>query len=227
MSAIVKEIYEIIKSSFEANANTDNAEKMSAYLKGHFTMYGIKSPLRKELLKPIHKEVKRLEPKEFKELISMLWAADERDFQYAAMEFLQKNKRKLNSEDLGLIEHLISHKSWWDSVDMLASHMAGHLLKTDLELRDTWVEKWMQSGNMWLQRTCIIFQLKYAQQVDFDLLKSVILELKSTNEFFIQKAIGWSLRQYAKFNPIAVKEFVSENEDLSNLARREALKHFL
>lgn len=227
MSDIVNEIYEIIQSSFEANGNADNAEKMAAYLKGHFTMYGIKSPLRKELLKPIHKEVKRLEREEFIKLIKLLWAADERDFQYAGMEFLQKNKRKLNSDDLGFIEHLISNKSWWDSVDMLASHMAGHLLKSDLDLRDVWIEKWMQSGNMWLQRTCLIFQLKYAHQADFDLLKSVILDLKSINEFFIQKAIGWSLRQYAKYNPVAVKEFVSENEDLSNLARREALKHFL
>ena len=222
----VKDIISIIKSSFEENANPHNAKAMEAYMKGQFKLYGIKAPLRKSILKPIYPEVKRLERKEFLVLIERLWSAEQRDYQYAAMEFLQKNKKKLTAEDVGFIESLITRKSWWDSVDMLASHMVGHLFKNDLALRDEWIERWMQSGNMWLQRTCLIFQLKYAQQQDFDLMKALILELKPINEFFIQKAIGWSLRQYARFNPVAVQEFVEENVDLSNLAKREALKHF-
>ncbi len=110
---------------------------------------------------------------------------------------------------------------------MLASHMIGYLFKADKDLRNKWIQKWMASDNMWLQRTCLIFQLKYASEIDLDLLKALILELKSINQFFIQKAIGWSLRQSARFYPEEVQEFVEENEDLSGLAKREALKHFL
>ena len=216
-----------IKSSFEANSNEDNAIKMEAYLKGRFKMYGIKSPLRKEILKPFYPEVKGLNKENFVELINALWDSDYRDYQYAAMEFLQRNKKKLHHEDVEFIERFITTKSWWDSVDMLASHMIGYLFKSNIELRDKWIEKWMGSDNIWLQRTCLIFQLKYAQQIDFDLLRSLIHELKHINEFFIQKAIGWSLRQYARFDPASVQAFVSENPDLSNLARREALKHFM
>ena len=227
MNKEVEFIIQEITNLFVANANVEYALKMSAYLKERFITYGIKSPLRKELLKPFHSEVKKLENKEFRLLIKQLWKKEHRDYHYAAMDFLQKNKKKLDDTDLQMIENLISTNSWWDSVDMLASHMVGHLLKNDIKLRDQWINRWMLSDNLWLQRTCLIFQLKYAQETDFDLLKANILELKPINEFFIQKAIGWSLRQYARFDPIGVQEFVSENDDLSNLARREALKHFL
>jgi len=76
-----------------------------------------------------------------------------------------------------------------------------------------------------LQRVCIIFQLKYKNEVDTELLFKYILELKHSNEFFIQKASGWALRQYSKFNPDVVVEFIRENQDLSNLTKREGLKY--
>ena len=227
MNTIIEYILSEIQSSFEGNSNVVNARKMEAYLKGHFKMYGIKSPLRKDILKPFYSEVRVLEKDDFIQLINLLWDKQYRDYQYAAMEFLQRNKKKLDAHDIGFIERLIITKSWWDSVDMLASHMIGHLFKNDIDLRNKWIEKWMASENLWLQRTCLIFQLKYAKETDLDLIKSLVLELKPINEFFIQKAIGWSLRQSARFYPDQVKEFVGENEDLSSLARREALKYFI
>lgn len=83
----------------------------------------------------------------------------------------------------------------------------------------------MDSENIWLQRTCLIFQLRYKKETDFELMQSYIIRLAAQKEFFIRKAIGWALRQYAKENPEAVKDFIARQE-LSNLSKREALKHF-
>lgn len=227
MNGEVEFILSEIKSSFEENADIGSAIKMEAYMKGKFKMYGIKTPLRKDILKPFYNEVKVLSKSNLLSLVNELWDAEQRDYQYTAMEFLQRNKKKFDINDIPFFERLLVDKSWWDSIDMLASHMVGHVFKMDTRIRDRWLEKWMTSNNMWLQRTCLIFQLKYAKETDLDLLKSLILELKPINEFFIQKAIGWSLRQAARFYPDDVVAFVEENHDLSNLAKREALKHFL
>lgn len=227
MNKEVDFIYSEIKSLFEENADIDNAVKMEAYMKGHFKLYGIKTPLRKKILKPFYPEVKALSKPNLISLVNHLWDAEQRDFQYVAMEFLQRNKKVFNVEDIAFLERLLVTKSWWDSIDMLASHMVGHVFKMDSNIRDKWLEKWMSSGNIWLQRTCLIFQLKYAKETDLDLLKTLILELKPIKEFFIQKAIGWSLRQAARFYPNEVIAFVEENDEMSNLAKREALKHFL
>lgn len=227
MKKEVEFIFSEIKALFEENSDTDNAIKMEAYMKGHFKMYGIKTPLRKDLLKPFYAEAKALSKPDLISLVNQLWNAEQRDYQYTAMEFLQRNKKKFVIDDIDFLERLLVTKSWWDSIDMLASHMIGHVFKMDIKIRDKWLEKWMASDNMWLQRTCLIFQLKYAKETDLDLLKSLILELKPINEFFVQKAIGWSLRQAARFYPADVIAFVEENEGLSNLAKREALKHFL
>ena len=220
-------LFDELKKDFVLHANPNSAIAMKAYMKDKFDMYGIKTPIRKDILKPYYPEVKSLNKNDFIELIKLLWAGKQRDYQYTAMEFLQRNKKKLDVSDIPFIEGLLIAKPWWDSIDMLASHMVGHLFKDDIDTRNIWVEKWMASDNMWLQRTCLIFQLKYANEIDLDLLKALILELKSINQFFIQKAIGWSLRQSARFYPEEVQEFVEENEDLSRLAKREALKHFL
>ena len=220
-------LFDELKKDFVLHANPNSAIAMKAYMKDKFDMYGIKTPIRKDILKPYYPEVKSLNKNDFIELIKLLWAGKQRDYQYTAMEFLQRNKKKLDVSDIAFIEGLLIAKPWWDSIDMLASHMVGHLFKDDIDTRNIWVEKWMASDNMWLQRTCLIFQLKYASEIDLDLLKALILELKSINQFFIQKAIGWSLRQSARFYPEEVQKFVEETEDLSGLAKREALKHFL
>jgi len=223
MNASIDYILSELSSSFEENSNDDNAIKMEAYLKGQFKLYGIKAPLRKAILKPFYPEVKLLNRDDFKVLINKLWDEDHRDHQYAAMEFLQKNKKKLDANDVPFIERFIVTKSWWDSVDMLASHMVGHLFRSNMDLRNKWIEKWMLSDNIWLQRTCLIFQLKYHKETDLDLLKSLILELKPINEFFIQKGIGWALRDHSKEHPQVVMDFIKKNK-IEGLAKREGLK---
>ena len=124
---------------------------------------------------------------------------------------------------IDLYEKLIIQKSWWDSVDGLAATQVGGHFKKYPGLIGEYTAKWMDSGNIWPQRTCLLFQLKYKDNTDFELLTSFIEPLAGSKEFFIRKAIGWALRQYSKFNPQVVVDYL-EVQQLSNLSRREALK---
>ena len=140
------------------------------------------------------------------------------------MKFYQNSNPKVPLDHfIGLFEQLIITKSWWDSVDGLASWMVGEHFKRFPHQRDQYIDKWMKSGNMWLQRTCLLFQLGYKDKTDEILMGSIIMSLNGSKEFFIDKAIGWILREYSKTDFQAVINFVDNNE-LSNLSKREALK---
>jgi len=118
---------------------------------------------------------------------------------------------------------MVLHKSWWDTVDFIASHLMGSYFKTYPEYRQTFVDKWLDSGNIWLQRCALLFQLKYREQFDTELLVNIIHQLLGSKDFFINKAIGWILREYSKRNPQWVMEFINQTE-LHSLSRKEALK---
>jgi 3-methyladenine DNA glycosylase AlkD len=142
------------------------------------------------------------------------------------MDFMAKWKdNDILLEDYNFIEFLLTNHSWWDSVDTLASNYLGRYLRLFPEQREVVIKSWRKSENMWLRRSCLIFQLRYKSQTNFELLKSLIFEFMHEKEFFIQKAIGWSLREYAKTNPVSVRNFVEES-GIQGLAKREALKHF-
>jgi 3-methyladenine DNA glycosylase AlkD len=181
-------------------ANPKAALEMKQYMRNQFEFFGVNRLLE-------------------------LWHTPQREAQYIALEFCKQKSIAQHSLAIPLAEQLICTKSWWDTVDMLASHMVGITLFNFPNLKAEYIVKWLNSEDIWLNRTAILFQLFYKEETDFQLLKHCILTLKHKNEFFIQKAIGWSLRQYAKSNPDEVFEFVEQTE-LSNLAKREALKHF-
>ncbi|MEZ4888313.1 MAG: DNA alkylation repair protein [Chitinophagales bacterium] len=122
------------------------------------------------------------------------------------------------------MEFMIVHKSWWDSVDTTAKWV-GVFFKKYPTMTKPVTKRWITSDNMWLQRMAIIFQLAYKKDTDVDLLFEYVLRKSDSKEFFIQKAIGWALRQYAKTDANAVWRFVDVT-DLAPLSRREALKHF-
>lgn len=139
------------------------------------------------------------------------------------LDLMAKYKNKLSKEDIGLLEYLITNKSWWDSVDFIASTMVGaYFIKFPNEIQSV-IPRWMKSESMWLKRTCIIFQLKYRDKVDLKLLSTVIIKCLGSKEFFINKAIGWALREVSKTNAEWVIDFANKYE-LSGLSRREALR---
>jgi 3-methyladenine DNA glycosylase AlkD len=144
---------------------------------------------------------------------------------YCAIEILIKNlKNNYIKDDIQLIEKLITTNSWWDSVDFLAKYLLGNYLLQFPEETDSVILKLSSSENMWLNRSAILFQLGYKEKTNFDVLKLVCEKHKMSTEFFIQKAIGWALREYAKTDPQAVRDFVSSS-NLKKLSEKEALKN--
>lgn len=194
-------------------------------MRGQYEYFGLKSDQRKEIQKlffgRMNTEIALVNRWEF---VRELWEKPQRELLYFAMDWVNAFKPKtLKKEDITEIHFLLTNKSWWDSVDILASNILG---KYHLQFPDNqtdWLPDWRLSENFWLRRSCMIYQLKYKDKTDFELLKSLIKENLHDKEFFIQKAIGWTLRQYGKFQPDLVVEFV-EQENIQGLARREALK---
>jgi 3-methyladenine DNA glycosylase AlkD len=196
---------------------------MKAYMRGQYEYFGIASPERRIIFAE-HKKKYGLIPGDIlNETVKACWQASEREYQYFAMEMLNKVSKKSNPEIIQLYEYMISEKSWWDTIDFIAANLVGSYFKKYPELINSKTAEWMDSDNMWLQRTCLIFQLKYKGQLDTELMESFILKLKDSKQFFIRKAIGWILREYSKTNPEYVKNFV-QNNSLSGLSHVEALK---
>lgn len=208
---------------FRQNANPENAEPMAKYMKNLFPYLGIKTPERREITKKFFKEYGLPEITELEEIIRDLWELPEREFQYFAIGLLVKFKDKVDKNIIELYEYLITTKSWWDSVDGIASWLVGSLFQRLPEMIEIYAPKWIKSGNMWLQRTVILFQLNYKDKTDEMLLGMSIMSVADSKEFFIQKAIGWALREYSKTDAQAVINFV-ENNKLAPLSKREALK---
>ena len=212
-----------IINKFEENKNEENSQAMKKYMKDKFEFLGIKSPLRKELQREFLKEIDKKAPID-KSLVQILWKEDEREYQYLAIDYLVKEKKKLQRKDMIFLEELITTKSWWDSVDLIASHLVGEICKMYPELVDEYILKWSTDEDMWLRRTSILYQLKYKGNLDVEILEKVIKANSNDGEFFIRKAIGWSLREYSKTNREWVRDFIDNNE-LSNLSVREASKY--
>ena len=207
---------EALLSEFESGANLDIAIGQKAYMKDKFDFYGLKSPIRKKLQKPFLLKEELPLKNDLDELLMTLWQQPQREVQYFAQELLQKYTKQFEKEDVSLIEYMITTKSWWDTVDFIASNILGSYFIKFPKLRSIYVTKWISSNNMWLQRSALLFQLKYKNDVDVELLSFAIQSLLGSKEFFINKAIGWSLRQYGKFNPEWVLEFAN-NTNLENL----------
>lgn len=208
---------------FEASRNNDYASGMKSYMKGQFDYYGIQTAVRREILRNHTKTFGLPGQDEFTTIIREAWDWRERELQYCALELFDKYLKKHDEVLIELLEHMVISKSWWDTVDGVASWLIGTTFRRHPDLIVPNTRRWMDSGNIWLQRCCLIFQLKYKEETDTDLLFSYIEELSGNKTFWIRKAIGWSLREYSKTNPGAVIEFVNSHQ-LANLSKREALK---
>ncbi|MCC6500649.1 MAG: DNA alkylation repair protein [Anaerolineales bacterium] len=210
-------------SSFEKNANPTQAAPMKKYMRDQFDYLGIKSPQVKLLLREhvTRHGLPMLE--EIDEIALDLWSLPQREFQYVAMSLMERLEKKLPKPSIKTLEFMITHNSWWDTVDNI-SHIVGVHFRRFPDVKGKYLKKWRSSKNIWLRRTAILFQLDYKKETDFDLLCKIIRENLGSDEFFINKAIGWALRQYAYTDAKAVKKFVKAT-DLHPLSRREAMKH--
>ncbi|KAB2333125.1 DNA alkylation repair protein [Cytobacillus depressus] len=209
---------------FEQNRDEEKAVPMENYMKNHFRFLGIKSPERKALMKQFFQESGVLKQEFQPDFVTALWDKEEREYQYAAMDYLERFLKKLDRQYLPLIEQLIQTRPWWDTVDLLASKAVGAIAAKNPEVIAESIEGWAYGDHLWLRRTAILFQLKYKEKTDEDLLYRYIRQNKEDKEFFIQKAIGWALREYSKTNPDSVKSFI-ESTSLPSLSVREGSKY--
>ncbi len=218
----MKEVDELVRN-FEESSNVENAQAMSAYMRNLFPFLGLKSDLRKEKQKTFIDIMSQQSMDEIIKACRLLWDLPEREYQYAACELLVKNQKKLRHEDLYFVTELVIHKSWWDSVDSIAPNLLGYYFQKFPEILKPTIRKWIDGENIWLYRSAILYQLKYKQSTDKEYLGWIINQFEGSKEFFINKAIGWALREYSKSNPNWVADFVATNK-LSPLSSREALK---
>ena len=211
-----------LEDAFRDLANAENAGWMRKYMRDQFPFLGIKKPEREQVFSELYRLYGN--PTEFIETSKYLFSKPEREFQYIAMDYVRKSKSAWDERVPLLVEEWIGQESWWDVVDVLGPQIMGpYFLKFPAQ-RAYWIQRWMASGNFWLQRVCLVFQLNYKGKTDRNLLADVIIQVAGSKEFFIQKAIGWALRQFARYDADWVRDFVATNS-LAPLSKREAMKH--
>lgn len=212
-----------IGSSLQRNSDPKKAEGMEGYMRDQFPFYGLQAAERRKTLRKYMRQDERPEFWQLKTAVKKLWQLPEREFQYFAQELILKYKKDYTEDIIDLFEYMLTNKSWWDTVDQIAKKLVGEYFQLFPEKRDPKIQEWLASGNIWLQRTALLFQLGYKEETDAQLLFDLIEKLRDIDEFFIQKAIGWALREYSKLEPLAVVKFANTHQ-LSALAEREALK---
>ena len=213
-----------LEIAFQKNSSGELAIPMENYMKNHFPFYGIKTDKRRLILKAIwqehHDEVKQ----NVREIALQLFAFKEREMHYCGIEILIKNlKKNYQYDDIQLIEKILTTNSWWDSVDTISKYILGEYLIEFPNETQKVIQQFSDSNNMWLNRAVILFQLSYKQNTNSEMLFSECIKHAHSKEFFIQKAIGWALREYGKFYPNKVREFVKQ-ANLKPLSAKEALK---
>ncbi|ULQ54350.1 DNA alkylation repair protein [Flavihumibacter fluvii] len=219
-----KQLFDELTAAMQFHRDAANAAPMARYMKNQFDFLGIKQPVRKALSADFLKAARLLDGKEIIAICDALWKLPEREYQLVALELLYASRKKFDAQFLDFFGTIVVRKAWWDTVDFIATKLFGTYYANTK--RPAQMIAWSMSDELWKNRTAILFQLNYKKETDVELLFEIIRRLKGKKEFFIQKAIGWSLRQYYRTDPEAVKNFVVA-EGITGLAKREALKHSL
>ncbi len=211
------------KECLEQERNKEKAMQMAAYMKNLFPFYGVPAPQRKEITKLLRKKY-TIDKKDFFAFAKACFACKEREMHYVFFDTIEKYKKTFDADMLAIAEYTITTNSWWDSVDATQGLLLRNTFIKNPSLLDSYTKKWMQSDTMWLRRVSITAQLGFREKTNTDILtRSIEANLQET-EFFITKAIGWALREYAKTNPTWVLLFI-QTHTLKPLSIREAMKH--
>jgi len=212
-----------ILESLKAVANPQKAPWMKAYMRDQFEYLGVQSTASKQVfsqLLPKHNSAEEIDWG----FVDACWADPNRELQYAALSYLGRNERLLDATHLPRLRELILNKSWWDTIDTIV-HLVGAIVQRHPELKALMVE-WSLDENMWIRRTAIEHQLSLKMKTDTDLLEVILVNNFGSKEFFINKAIGWALRDYAWVNPNWVRDFIERHRSrMAPLSIREGGKH--
>ncbi len=199
---------------------------MAAYMKTEMPFYGIQKPDRL----PIYREIKSRfvfnTRAQYSAAILGLWEQPHREEKYAAIHLARMHRKYITPASLPLYRRLIIEGAWWDLVDDVAIRLVGFVLLHHRPHTSKRVERWIDDSNMWIRRTALICHIGHKGETDERQLFDHCLRRADEREFFIRKAIGWTLREYAKTAPTKVRRFLQKHESrLSTLSFREAAKH--
>ncbi len=207
----------------EKNRNELLAVSMERYMQDKFRFLGVRGATRTEIYKKYFPEARKSKVIDWN-FIETCWNKEEREFQYAVVYYLKTMQKFLKREDISRLKYLIVTKSWWDTVDLLAKVVGSLVIR--IEGYDQIMLEWSKDSNIWLRRVAMLHQLSFKEKVDEGLLEKILLANLGGNEFFINKAVGWALRDYSKFNPEWVTKFIEKNRgNMANLSLREASKY--
>ncbi|WP_300711205.1 DNA alkylation repair protein [uncultured Brachyspira sp.] len=221
----MSDLYIFLSKEFEKLKNEKEALMMSKYMRNNFEFLGIHSKERKEAEKKVFKTI----PKDEKEFIDFnftdkCYDNKYREFQYASLYYLKLKNKYLNKNNIEKLKEYALTKSWWDTIDFL-DRIIGDIALRDESVNNILLE-WSLSDNIWLRRIAIDHQLLRKDKTNTQLLEKIIINNLNNKEFFINKAIGWSLRDYSKTNPDWVRDFIERHKnDMANLSIKEAGKY--
>ncbi len=218
------EKYLKIKELFELHQNNENALKMSAYMQNLFLFYGLATPERRAICKDFLKTEQKNKSIDW-EFINACYQDEHREFQYLAVDYLTKMHPFIAYDDLEKIKFYIQIKSWWDTIDKYAKDIVGAVALRNSQA-DELMLVWSRDADFWIRRIAILHQLGRKEKTNTELLQQIIVNNFGSKEFFINKAIGWSLRDYSKINPVWVKAFIEKHKAKMNpLSIKEASKY--
>ena len=206
----------------EAATVPEKVPAMEAYMKNNFSFLGVQKPILKKIERDFFKPFIK-DPIDWA-FVEECWQQPYREFQYIAMDYLDKKKKELRPEDFPKLKKLAQTKSWWDSIDQL-DRIIGEITFYYPETKNI-MRQWSLDEDFWLRRIAIDHQLMRKELTDINLLAEVICNNFGQTEFFINKAIGWSLRNYSKVNPDWVRAFINQHaSQMASLSIREASKY--
>ena len=207
----------------EARADNARALDMSKYMKNKFEFFGVGAAERNEIWKPYFKEAKKTKKIDW-DFIEICFKHNKRECQYTAAYYLKYMQRFLVEDDISKLKELVLTKSWWDTVDIL-DKVIGSIIYNNKNLYPIILE-WSKDDNIWLRRVAIDHQLLRKENTDEQLLEKILINNLNHKEFFVNKAIGWALRDYSKTNPQWVRNFIEvHKENMASLSIREASKY--
>lgn len=212
-----------MKKAFESREDKEKAMTMSKYMRNLFDFYGIPTPKRKEVYKDFIKSEKKLKKIDW-EFLDKCYEDDHREFQYLVYDYLIAMNKFLIFDDIPKIKKYIKTKQWWDTIDFLDKVIG------EIGLKDNRVDKlmieWSEDEDFWVRRIAIDHQLCRKEKTNTKLLETIIVNNFGSHEFFINKAIGWALRDYSKTDPKWVRDFLEKNKDkMDKLSIKEASKY--
>lgn len=217
------DMYSEIKTKFEENKDKENAVKMAAYMRNLFQFYGLFTPKRKAIYKDFIKSEKRKKVIDW-DFLDKCYKDDYREFQYLVMDYLKEMQKFLTYDDLPHIKKYIKSKQWWDTIDGL-DLIVGDIAFADDRINNLMLE-WSLDKDFWVRRIAIDHQPCRKDKTNTELLEQILINNFGSSEFFINKAIGWSLRDYSKTNPEWVRNFIETYKDkMDKLSIREASKY--